>query len=183
MSKTKILAIIVAVVGTFLYVKTNFFHNWNWERHYQAGWEALDLGDVREAERHFSASLKETENFAKEDPRTRRSLRTLMDFYLNQENLSAAEPLIERLLALNRKSLGPDHANVAALLNNLAEVHRKLGSYEKAVSYYNQALNIWQKTLGPEDPLVIHIRKIHDDTLKKAGMKRNDKANRERTGK
>jgi hypothetical protein len=44
--------------------------------------------------------------------------------------LAAAEPLMRRALAIDEKSFGPDHPDVAAALNNLAQrsLHRGLGA-------------------------------------------------------
>jgi len=36
--------------------------------------------------------------------------------------LDEAEPLMRRALAIDEKSLGPDHPNVATRLNNLAQL-------------------------------------------------------------
>jgi len=66
----------------------------------------------------------------------------------------AALPVLERVLDLREKALGPEHPMVAATLHNLASVYRNNGDYAKAESLHQRALATWEKTLGPEDPNV-----------------------------
>ena len=53
-----------------------------------------------------------------------------------------------------KKALGPEHANVAASLNNLAELYRAQGRYADAEPLSNRALAISEKALGPDHPSV-----------------------------
>ena len=59
-----------------------------------------------------------------------------------------------RALTIWEKTWGPDHPNVAASLNNLAELYHAQGRYTEAQTLYRLALGIWEKTLGPEHPNV-----------------------------
>jgi tetratricopeptide (TPR) repeat protein len=63
-----------------------------------------------------------------------------------------AEPLLQRALAILEKALGPGHPDVATSLNNLAELYRAQGTYERALPLYERALAIWEKALGPGHP-------------------------------
>src|SRR5262245_2804721 len=63
-----------------------------------------------------------------------------------------ALPILERVLELREKALGPEHPTVAATLHNLASIYREKGAYAKAESLHHRARTIWEKTLGPEDP-------------------------------
>lgn len=60
----------------------------------------------------------------------------------------------ERALALREQWLGPEHTEVAASLNHLAEIHRVSGNHAKAEPLYQRALAIREKALGPEHPQV-----------------------------
>ncbi|MCP4350132.1 MAG: tetratricopeptide repeat protein [Desulfobacterales bacterium] len=60
----------------------------------------------------------------------------------------------KRALAIREKTLGPEHPYVAASLNNLAELYRRLGNYTKAETLSKRALAIWEKVRGPEHPNV-----------------------------
>jgi len=63
-----------------------------------------------------------------------------------------ARPLIERVLEIRERVLGPEHSDVASTLNNLAILYKTRGDYAKAEPLYGRALNIREKALGPEHP-------------------------------
>jgi tetratricopeptide (TPR) repeat protein len=69
-----------------------------------------------------------------------------------QGKYQEAIPLAERLLAMEKQTIGPEHPATAASLNNLALLYQKMGAYEKAEALYRQALHIRQKVRGPEHP-------------------------------
>ena len=50
---------------------------------------------------------------------------------------------------MREKTLGPDHADIAAGLNSLAELYRVQSRYDKAEPCYLRAVATWQKLLGP----------------------------------
>ena len=60
--------------------------------------------------------------------------------------------LLKRSLAILRKTLGPDHPDVAAVLNNLAELYHDQGRYADAEPLYKRSLAIREKALGPDHP-------------------------------
>ena len=63
-----------------------------------------------------------------------------------------AEPLCRRALAIDEKTLGPEHPDVARDLNNLALLLDAKGDYAGAEPLYWRALAIHEKALGPEHP-------------------------------
>jgi CHAT domain-containing protein/Tfp pilus assembly protein PilF len=63
-----------------------------------------------------------------------------------------AEPLYKRSLAILEKALGPDHSDVATILNNLAELYRNQGRYADAEPLSMRSLAIREKALGPDHP-------------------------------
>jgi tetratricopeptide (TPR) repeat protein len=65
-----------------------------------------------------------------------------------------AEPLYQRGLAISEKALEPDHLNVAATLNDLAELYRAQDRYADGEPLYQRALGIDEKALGPDHPHV-----------------------------
>ncbi len=69
-------------------------------------------------------------------------------------NLSAAELFLRRALAIQEKSLGPDHPDVASSLNKLAMLLSIKSDYEGAEPLYRRALVIREKALGPDHPTV-----------------------------
>ena len=71
----------------------------------------------------------------------------------NAGRYSEAEPLYKQSLAIREKVLGPNHPDVAASLNNLAELYRT-GRYTDAEPLLKRALAIREKSLGPDHPEV-----------------------------
>jgi Tetratricopeptide repeat len=62
---------------------------------------------------------------------------------------SEAVPLALRLLGLRENALGPDHVDVAASLNILAELYRVQGNLAAAEPLFKRSLAIREKALGP----------------------------------
>ena len=63
---------------------------------------------------------------------------------------SEAVPLAQQALAIREKALGPDHPDVAASLNNLADLYLQQGRYADAVPLAQRSLAVRVKALGPE---------------------------------
>jgi serine/threonine protein kinase/tetratricopeptide (TPR) repeat protein len=90
----------------------------------------------------------------KEDPDVRAALLdTTGRVYEALGLLDKAEPLLREGLAIRRRTLG-EHRDVAASLNNLANVLREKGDYAGAEPLYREALAMRRKLLGREHPEV-----------------------------
>jgi tetratricopeptide (TPR) repeat protein len=63
-----------------------------------------------------------------------------------------AEPLCKQALGIWEKTLGPDHPEVAASVNNLAALYHNQGRYEEAEPAYRRALTIMEGALGSDHP-------------------------------
>ena len=68
--------------------------------------------------------------------------------------LAEAEPLLRRALAIDEKSFGPEHPNVANRLNNLAGLLSATNRLAEAEPLFRRALAITEKSFGPEHPNV-----------------------------
>jgi len=66
-----------------------------------------------------------------------------------QGDYDGAIAVAKKALQTAERDLGPDHFNVAASLNNLAEVYRVQGQYAVAKPLLKRALVINEKALGP----------------------------------
>jgi CHAT domain-containing protein/tetratricopeptide (TPR) repeat protein len=69
-------------------------------------------------------------------------------------NLDSARYYWEETLALQERSLGPDHPEVASSLHNLANVYDLFGEVDRAEDYSRRALVIRKSVLGERHPLV-----------------------------
>ena len=55
-------------------------------------------------------------------------------------------------LAITEKSLGPEHPDTGARLNDLGELYEAMGLYAEALPRYRRGLIIMEKALGPAHP-------------------------------
>jgi tetratricopeptide (TPR) repeat protein len=65
-----------------------------------------------------------------------------------------AEPHYLRALAMREQHRGPEHPEVAQILNSLAVLYRHQGRYQEAEPHYLRALSISEQHRGPEHPEV-----------------------------
>ena len=63
-----------------------------------------------------------------------------------------AEAIYLRQIAIAEELYGKEHENTATSYNNIGEVYRAQGDYDKALEYYFTALAIREKVLGTEHP-------------------------------
>jgi len=106
-----------------------------------------------------------------------------IETFFKQGKYAEAIPVAKQLLEIREKTLGPDHTNTAASLNDLADLYHPTGDFAKAEPLYQRALKIVEKALGPEHPdtatclnnlavLYIHMRDyakaepLHERALK-----------------
>jgi tetratricopeptide (TPR) repeat protein len=61
-----------------------------------------------------------------------------------------AEILFKGVLGVQEQALGPDHPDLVATLNNLADVYYRLGRYAEAEPFYKRSLSIREKELGAD---------------------------------
>ncbi len=63
-----------------------------------------------------------------------------------------AIPLAERVLAIRKEVLGPDHPDVAVTLNSLALLYQNTSDYSQAESLFRRSLSIDEKVFGKDHP-------------------------------
>ena len=86
----------------------------------------------------------------KNHPITATALSTLGDLLVVQDQLSEAEPILKRVLAIRERALGQEHADIAATLGSLANISIERGRYREADQYLGRAVSIRQRSLGTE---------------------------------
>lgn len=105
-----------------------------------AGRYEIRLAEVRVATER-DRSLEEARNLSRESNRL-----------LGEDEVSKARPLAERSLAIREGVLGPDHIEVASIVNTLANIHYQLDDFHNAEILFERALAIREKTLSPDHP-------------------------------
>ena len=71
-----------------------------WQNHMDTGVKAYQQGNYPEAEKQFTAAVKEAEGFEPQDPRLATSLNNLALLYRTQGRYAEAEPLQRRALVI-----------------------------------------------------------------------------------
>ncbi len=132
MTMTKTRWLLVGLVCLALWPAHASAQGGQWNTLNAAGIEAYQRGDYAEAEKQWSAALKEAEGFGPQDPRLATSLNNLAELYRAQGRYAEAEPLHKRGLAIREKALGPEHPDVAQSLENYAALLRKTGRGNEA---------------------------------------------------
>ena len=66
--------------------------------------------------------------------------------------MSEAVPLLEHILAIRERRLGPGHSSSLAARNNLAAAYRAAGRPAEAIPLFAQNLAACERLLDPEDP-------------------------------
>ncbi len=82
-------------------------------------------------------------------------LTNLLSLYLyGRAMFDLAEPFMRRTLAIDVKAFGTEHPNIAASLNNLAQLLKATNRLVEAESLMRQALAISERAFGTEHPTV-----------------------------
>ncbi|MEI7475469.1 MAG: tetratricopeptide repeat protein [bacterium] len=113
-----------------------------------------DLGELyrtsnqlKKAEQTFSMSINLIEDkLGENNSILSASLNGLALIYYSQQRFNEALPLLERAIKIAESS--NDQFNMPRYLNNLGELYRRIGQYDKAESTYNRSIEITQKTVG-----------------------------------
>ncbi|MBT5550212.1 MAG: tetratricopeptide repeat protein [Nitrospina sp.] len=167
MTKTKFVALLVAILGSLLYFYSTLNPTDTWESHNKKGLSAFKESRHAVAEKHFVQALELAEAFPPNDPRLYFILYQLAEIYRIQSKLPEAEQVLRRILEMDEKKFGPEHPNIALGLNNLAGNSRLRGKYEEAEALLKRALKILEKSLGGEHPLVGNILEHYAHLLHK----------------
>jgi len=114
----------------------------DWKLLYEAGRQALQARKLQDAEQSFSAALQLAEDFAAGDPRLAATLNALARIYSLQRRYLAAAALLNRLLEVTERTLGPTHVQVAGVLTNLAEMYTHLGAAREELELRERVLRI-----------------------------------------
>ena len=89
-------------------------------------------GQFGEAEREFATAVALARFLGEDDPREALSLSNQADALVAQSRFDDAIPLFQRALEIDEKVLGPDHPDVAPLLEHFAVPLRETGRIAQA---------------------------------------------------
>ncbi|MCA9661339.1 MAG: serine/threonine protein kinase, partial [Myxococcales bacterium] len=76
----------------------------------------------------------------------------------SEGDFEAAEAAWRSALALHESTVGPQHPEVAKLLNNIGTLRQAVGKRDEARELWERALAIWEASLGPDHPWTAAVR-------------------------
>lgn len=117
----------------------------------------LMLGDPGRAEALYREALPIERELYPRDLQTARTLEGLAYGLVRRRQAREALPLAEEALGIAIQCAGEDSMDTALAYSSVAEVHRAMGSGERALPLYRKARALYQKALGPEHPRVASI--------------------------
>jgi tetratricopeptide (TPR) repeat protein len=106
------------------------------------------LGDDKAAKPYYARAVSILEEASPDNPELARFLDRLATVTLRQGDVSGAQRLYERSLALREKVLGPKHHDVAGSLGGLAECARRHGREREAEALYERSLELCRRPDG-----------------------------------
>ena len=117
----------------------------------------LMLGDPDRAEALYQEALPIERELYPRDIQTARTLEGLAYGLVRRRQAREALPLAEEALDMAIQCAGEDGMDAALAYSSVAEVHRAMGSGERALPLYRKARALYQKALGPDHPRVAAI--------------------------
>jgi len=137
-----------------------------WEAHKASAEKAESLGRLGQAEAYWYAALEEAEaEFSMTDPRMTSTLESLSENLFRQSKYFMAIPVVTKTLEIFEESLGPNHADVGILLNNLGMLHHLQTNYVEAEKLYQRAMTVLSKALGSGHPEMANLLANYSDLL------------------
>jgi len=111
--------------------------------------ELIDYFGLRDYGNALLAGMKSVEfadnNFKGLDAQMALTYNNLGFVHFKMDNPEEAERAYIQALQIWEETLGSDHPNVGASLNNLAALYENNGDYKQAEKYRNRSNEIWQK--------------------------------------
>jgi tetratricopeptide (TPR) repeat protein len=117
----------------------------------------LMLGDPDRAEALYQEALPIERELYPRDIQTARTLEGLAYGLVRRRQPREALPLVEEALGIAIQCAGEDSMDTALAYSSVAEVHRAMGSGERALPLYRKARALYQKALGSDHPRVASI--------------------------
>lgn len=137
-----------------------------WEAHKSSAEKAESLGRLAQAEAHWYAALEDAQAaFSMTDPRTTSTLECLSENLFRQSKYNLAVPVVAKSLEIFQFSLGPNHADVGILLNNLGMLHHLQNDFAEAEKFYQRSMTVLTKALGPGHPELANLLANYSDLL------------------
>ena len=79
-------------------------------------------------------------------------MRDLAVTYREEGKLAQAETMLQEVVDVEKRTLGPEHLSTPSAIGDLAFLYPREGKYSQAEALCGQSLAVLQRVLGPEHP-------------------------------
>lgn len=129
----------------------------DWEANVESGRVEFARGNHERATAILLVAIKEAETAGDSDPRLPYVLNLLGIQHSERGDYAAAEPLLNRALAIREKEFGAASPEVANSLHNLAILYAGQRNFEPAETFLKRAADIWEQAFGRLHPDMARI--------------------------
>ncbi|MFA7336378.1 MAG: tetratricopeptide repeat protein [Candidatus Obscuribacterales bacterium] len=143
-----------------------------WTSYWESAGKAIHLGKFDHAEPLLYAALDIAEDFHSDDRRLAMTLECLAEILFKQRQLSQAEGVVKRVIAIYEARYGPNHPDVGVFTNNLGLLYHTQKKHFMAESEYQKALRIQTKALGNSHPQTLNVIANYARLLKETHRER-----------
>jgi tetratricopeptide (TPR) repeat protein len=144
--------LVAVTLGLLLNMATAFAQDLPWDVHIEAGLQAFHQRQYAEAEQQFQAALAIAAEMPTDDPRVATTLLHLATLYHVQGKYTQAAPFYQHALMLREQTLGPNHPQVAEVLEPYAALLRAMYPFRSVFPWSTAATMAAraQRILHPE---------------------------------
>jgi len=122
-----------------------------WAEFRKAGAEAVQAGQLDQAEDLWFSALQEAESFEDGDRRLQITLEDLASLYWHRNKYAQAAAVCKRILKRNKDTLGPSHTDTLTVCSNLAMIYHSAGMLEEAEGHYKEVLTKGRESMPSGD--------------------------------
>ena len=109
-----------------------------WEVFFRCGKEAMEEGDLKDAELQLNRALKSAEKYGDEDPRLANIHNALGELYGRQESYEKAEEHYRKVITIWEKAFGENYSGLMDVLGKYAGIITQLNRADEADAVYNR---------------------------------------------
>jgi tetratricopeptide (TPR) repeat protein len=123
-----------------------------------AAWAAFLLGQLAETDFNYFAATQHYQLAAELQPANLTYLKAAAELSYAFEEFQETGHLLEQVLKIQEKLLGPEHLDLAQTLNNLGVLRHTQGRQAEAEAFYLWALEICDAQGNPQDQDAVNLR-------------------------
>jgi hypothetical protein len=127
------------------------------------------LGQLAEADFNYFAAAQHYQLAADLQPANLTYLKAAAEFSYAFEEFQETGHLLEQVLKIQEKLLGPEHPDLAQTLNNLGVLRHTQGRQAEAEAFYLWALEICETKGHPQDQDAVNLRQNYAAFLQEVG--------------